>query len=141
MQAHVGVLSFKVVQELGDSVGDHHGNRPNLQHATLVVPGVVEGDHCLVPRRGNPARKGEKDASVLGELHLSRGPVEQLDSQLALERLDVLGKRGLRDKELVRCLQVVAGLGEHNKLVATFGIHGTLPVRQDYSHYGIKACA
>jgi hypothetical protein len=57
----------------------------------------MRGDRRPVEVGQDLPRVEEEDASGLGQLHIVRGPLQQRDSQLPFQALQLLAQRGLDD--------------------------------------------
>ena len=88
-QAHVGMITLKAVHNLGNAIGHHHRNGANIDDTTFVVGCVCHGNFGIMSRRRQLSGKGQENPAVFSELDAACRTVEELDTQLALERLDV----------------------------------------------------
>ena len=82
-----------------------------------LVPGRVRvGQDAAGQRQQRLAGVGERDVAA--------GPAEQVRAQLPLQRLDLLGERGLGDVDPLGGPGEVPGLGDRHEVVELLELHG-----------------
>jgi len=93
----------------------------------LSVPCLAGGGHGVVGVLENAAHLLEEDAAGFRERDEVSRPVKEAHAELALEVLDLMGQRGLRDMELLRGSPEVKLVGDRNEVAQVPQFHRCTP--------------
>jgi hypothetical protein len=112
--------------------------KPDAQFAEFASPCPLHVPDCLFRARQYPSRLFEEDLAGVRQLETTRNPVEKLGAQLALERLDLLAQRWLRDPQPLGGAAKVPFLGNGDEVAQMSKLHlDMLMILNNDFQYGI----